>query len=375
MKKILPAVLIVAAFISGCTTQPNPNKRPMQQATMESIKTPLPVLTQIPARNGIATTYFAQDSSAAGAQYGLIGALTTAVIDGIANANPYQVAETNANRIADTLKGDELLNQAYSALEANKKNAPAYLDLVFSAPTPAPTKQTKTTHADGLTINIGYVFTADMSGLNVYANVALNAKGIEYKSPYPTQGRKIAKVDKSGLVYQNGFNYYSEQLAVPVKSQADIDAKVAEIRSKAAKNGVVAKRDNPQYSKMLNEIKQAQKAEYTLDEVTTKLADQWLANNGEKLKAEIQAAHKFIAEQVFKDLTRLDIPDYNGTETILTTETDGRVIKLIGAGLDAGKVVSQPKNFVSTSWGNVFVYPDTEKDKTNDKGKDKAKAK
>ncbi len=375
MKKLVTAALVVAAFTSGCAMQFNPNKRPMQQATIDQIKSPVPLNMQTPERTGVATTYFAQDSSAAGAQYGLIGALTTAVIDGIANSNPAEIASNNANRIAEIIKGDELLNQAYTTLAANKKYAPTSLNLVFSAPTPAPTKSGKATTPDGLNVQVGYIFKTDMSGLNVYANVSLNAKGVEYKSPYVAKDAKPTKPDISGLVYQNNFNYYSQQFAVPVKPQSEIDAKVAEIKTKASKNGVLPKKDNPQYARMMSEIKQAQKPEYTPKEISDKLADQWLANNGEKLKAEIKAAHEFIAAQIYKDLARFDVPDYKGTDTVLETSENGRVIKIVGAGFNAGNVISEPKEFISTGWGNATVYPETAKEKAKDQTKEKAKEK
>lgn len=379
MKKLVTTALMVTALSSGCAMQLDPVKRPMQQATLDQLKEPIPVVMQTPERNGIATSYFAQDSSAAGAQYGLIGALTTAVIDGIANANPYEIAQTNANRIAETFKGDELLNQAYASLSANKKLTPANLNLVLSAPTPVPAKSTKTTTPDGLSIDVGYIFKTDMSGLRIYAAVALNQKGKVYTSPYVGKDGKTSKPDNSGLLYSNSFSYFSQQLPVPVKSQSEIDAKVAEIKAAATKNGVLPKKDSQAYAKMTNEIKQAQKPEYTPKEISDKLADQWLANNGEKLKTEIKAAHEFLAVQIYKDLARLDVPDYKGTsDTVLETAADGRAIKLLGIGYNAGMVQSQPKDFVSTGWGNATIYPETEKEKkekAKETTKEKAKAK
>lgn len=375
MKKLVTGALVIAAFTSGCAIQLDPAKRPMQQATLDQLKGPIPVIMQTPERNGIATSYFAQDSSAAGAQYGLIGALTTAVIDGIANANPYEIAQNNANRIAETFKGDELLNQAYASLTANKKLAPTSLNLVLSAPTPAPTKPAKTT-PDGLSVDLGYVFQTNMSAIKVYAMVSLNMKGVEYKSPYVSKDGKPAKADTSGLVYKNWFQYYSTQLPVPVKAQSDIDAKVAEIKAAATKNGVLPKKDTQSYAKMMADIKQAQKVEYTAKEITDKLADQWLANNGEKLKAEIKTAHEFLATQIYKDLARLDVPDYKGTtDTVLDTAADGRTIKLLGIGYNAGMVRSQPKDFIENGWGNATIYPETEKEKAAEKAKTKTKDK
>lgn len=375
MKKLVIAALMATAFTSGCAMQFDPAKRPMQQATLDQLKDPIPVNMQIPERTGVAASYFAQDSSAAGAQYGLIGALTTAVIDGIANANPYEIAQNNANRIAETFKGDELLNQAYASLSANKKLTPANLNLVLSAPTPVPAKSAKTTTPDGLSIDVGYVFKTDMSGLSISAAVALNQKGKVYTSPYVGKDGKTAKPDNSGLLYKNSFTYYSQQLPVPVKSQSEIDAKVAEIKAAATKNGALPKKDSPAYAKMMSEIKQAQKPEYTPKEISDKLADQWLANNGEKLKAEIKAAHEFLATQIYKDLARFDVPDYKGTiDTVLETAADGRTIKLLGIGYNAGMVQSQPKDFISTGWGNATIYPETEKEK-KEKAKEASKEK
>jgi len=376
VKKLITGALVVAAFTSGCAMQLNPSKRPMQQATVDQIKSPVSLVMQTPERTGVATTYFAQDSSAAGAQYGLIGALTTAVIDGIANSNPAEIATDNANRIAETIKGDELLSQAYSTLANTKAQLPPSVSLVFSAPTPAPAKSAKTAKvADGLSVDIVYSFKSDMSALAAYANVSLNVKGAEYKSPYIAKDGKPSKPDTTGLIYQNAFHYYSQQLSVPVKPQSDIDAKVAEITAKASKNGVPPKKGTPQYTKMNTDIKQAQKAAYTPKEIADKLADQWLANDGEKLKAEIKAAHEFIAAQIYKDLARFDVPDYKGTDTVLETTETGRVTKIVGAGFNAGSVHSEPKEFIAIGWGNAIVYPEVAKDKVKEKTKEKAKDK
>lgn len=375
MKKLIPAALIVAAIANGCAMQPTPTKRPMQQTALDQIKSPIPLLMQTPERYGVATTYFAQDSSAAGAQYGLIGALTTAVIDGIANSNPAEIASDNANRIAETIKGDELLGQAYSTLANTKTQLPTSLNIVFSAPTPLPAKTAKPAKAtDGLNVDIVYLFKSDMSALKAYAKVSLNVKGTEYKSPYITKDTKPSKPDTSGLIYQNSFDYYSQQLAVPVKPQSEIDAKVAEIKTKASKNGVPPKKDTPQYTKMNTEIKQAQKSEYTPKEIADKLADQWLANDGEKLKAEIKAANNFIATQLYKDLARFNAPDFKGSDTILETLENGRVTKIVGAGYSAGSLSSEPKDFIAIGWGNATAYPEAAKDRAKEKTKEKAKA-
>ncbi len=376
MKKLIIATLIVAAVTTGCAIQPTPTKKPMQQAALDQIKNPIPLLMQTPERYGVATTYFAQDSSAAGAQYGLIGALTTAVIDGIANSNPAEIASNNANRIAETIKGDELLAQAYSTLANTKTQLPTNLNIVFSAPTPLPAKTAKPAKAiDGLNVDIVYLFKADMSALQAYAKASLNVKGVEYKSPYATKDAKSSKPDTTGLIYQNSFNYYSQQLTVPVKPQSDIDAKVAAIKAKASKNGAPPKKDTPQYTKMNTEIKQAQKVEYTPKEIADKLADQWLANDGEKLKMEIKAANNFIATQLYKDLARFDVPDFKGVNQVLETLEDGRVIKIAGAGYGAGSLSSEPKDFIVSGWGNATVYPESAKDKAKEKTKEKAKDK
>lgn len=350
-------------IFSGCAIQQNPLKKPMQQSTLEQIKSPQSVNLQIPERNGIAVSYFAQDSSAAGAQYGLIGALTTAVIDGIANANPLEIAKENSNRLSQSFHGPDLLSQAYTAIANNKGQYPSQLNLRFSAPTPYSANAVKATK-EGLNITVFYSFKSNMSGFSVSANVSLNAKDVTYKSPYD---KTNAKPDKSGIAYQNLFTYYSNQLAVPVKSQQEINTQVEEIKAKYTKKGTLPKRDTPEASKMAREIKAAQAPEYNAKEVATKLADQWLANDGEKLKVEIQAAHQFLAKQIAQDLNRLDVPSFTGSDTIIETNTDGRVVKMVGASYSAGQITSTPKDFLEAGWGNVNILPDPEKNEATKK--------
>ena len=352
MQKLILAALIMTVIVSGCAPQTVPNKRPLRQSALEQINSPVPLIMNIPARNGMGTTYFEKDSSM-GFFFGLGGEIALATMDKIVNAGPKEIASVSATRVADIIDGEGLINHAYAALIKNKNIAPPNLNIIFNAPThtePKSIQNQKSIKPKGLNVQMSYRFKNDMSGFYVYAKVNLNIKGMVYTSPY-----KRSKQDNSGRIYENEFYYYSDQLDLPVKLQSEIDANVAEIKANSYKNGIAPRQGGLEQTVMANKIRRARQP-YTLKEIADKLTNIWLANDGEKLRIEIEAAHEFIATQIYKDLARFDAPKFKGSDKVLETLENGRVIKILGNGINSGIVQSEPQNFVATGWGNSVMF-------------------
>ena len=74
---------------------------------------------------GVEKSWFMTDSSAAGAQYGLIGALVTSVMDAIMNAGPSKRAQQAANEIAALVPADALNVSLMSHLQGQVPAADA----------------------------------------------------------------------------------------------------------------------------------------------------------------------------------------------------------------------------------------------------------
>ena len=121
--KYLSCALLISTTLVGCAVQTYPQKRPMQAAYKPLLSAPLPV--NVPKdQKGIAVNYFAQDSSAAGTQFGLVGALVTASIDAAMNATPASIAEKNAEKIGEKIKPSELLATTLASMNSNKSKLP-----------------------------------------------------------------------------------------------------------------------------------------------------------------------------------------------------------------------------------------------------------
>jgi hypothetical protein len=92
--KLLPALLLASLLVGCATVEPIPNKRPLTTQSIQAIGK----VKVAPTENlrGVEKSWFMTDSSAAGAQYGLIGALVTSVMDAIINAGPSKRAQQAA---------------------------------------------------------------------------------------------------------------------------------------------------------------------------------------------------------------------------------------------------------------------------------------
>jgi hypothetical protein len=359
MKLSAYAILLGAVVFSGCAVQNIPQKRPMQQAYIEQIKAPISVSTP-DGQKGIATTFFAQDSSAAGAQYGLIGALTTAVIDGIANSTPASIAQDGANLINTQMQQPQLDQALVDALKV-QGTASSKITIDLNQLNKVDLEKTKNAPVEGLLINSTYAFNQTAEVLRVSTTVTLNLAGVSYKTPY-TFEKKIPKDQLTGPIYFNTFNYYSAVVPQPTKSKDDIAQAVADIEKKYTTSaGTPPKKGTVGATKLRKEIKAANN-DFSPKEKFDMTLNEWLKDDAKKLKAEVQAANAFIAKQLILDLAFTETPSFNGANAVIETGTDGRTVTRIGSTLAAGSLESAPKEGLtdvhrnSFGWGRVYTY-------------------
>jgi hypothetical protein len=81
------------------------------------------------------------------------------------------------------------------------------------------------------------------------------------------------------------------------------------------------------------------------------------------LKREVEGAHAFIAKYVTQDLNSTAVPSFEGQDQPVDT-ANGRTVRRMGAGLDAGSYVSAPAEVTSfTTYGNAIAIAKTHSEK------------
>jgi hypothetical protein len=358
-------IAAAAAALTGCVTvQQHPNKRPL---TAEAIQT-IGKTNVVVARNneGVEKSWFMTDSSAAGAQYGLIGALVTGVMDAIINAGPSRRAQKAANEIAE-LAPPEMINA--SLVEQLRAQMPVP-DVLATGVAVGDVSITQKIVApdviDGaVELKSTYVLSEDASAFRIVAKAQYNNAKLKYTTPYTFKG-SVPKSELSGPVYSNVFTYQSAQLPVPTLStelQARLIASIEE--SYKTETGAPAA-DSQDGKAMAKELENARDDKLTKDEIAIFLTREWIKDNGALLRKEIETAHGFVAKFLVQDLNSPAVPNFAGQDELLETAPDGRTVRRVGAGVDAGSYVSAPGNLTAfTTYGNVTAVAKKHADEIN----------
>lgn len=356
MKKML-IIGVMAAFSSACAVNQYPAKRPMTAEYQQKIGQGDVVLSD--NNLGIGVTWYRQDSSSAGAQYGLIGGLVTGIIDAIANAGPSARASKAAEELADVVTV-ESLNQAFVENFSKAKNAQASVNHeVTLGDIKRKGYLDETPVAGNLSIVISYLMSQEASSIKMTAYVSYSDESLTYKSPYEFKGGKAPKSQIGGPIYSNSFVYESDRLPFPEFSEALKEELIAQINERYLdENGNGPEPKSDEYKKMQRELDDANDDTLSKSEASIFLIRNWLKNDGELAVSEINKAHHFLIKQVVQDLNRTDVPSFEGQEdVILETHDDGRVVRMVGSGYGAGSIVSNPGGLDEfASYGNATSY-------------------
>ena len=211
--KILPALLLGSLLIGCATVEPIPNKRPLNA---ESIKAIGKVKVAAAENNrGVEKSWFMTDSSAAGAQYGLLGALVTSVMDAIMNAGPSKRAQKAANEIAALVPADALNVSLMYHLQSQVPAADAVTtgiainEVAMTQKVLAPKPVN-----DVVEVATSYTLSEDASAFRFVAHVTYQSSKLAYATPYQFKGA-VPKDQLTGPLYSNTFTYQSAQLPIP----------------------------------------------------------------------------------------------------------------------------------------------------------------
>lgn len=350
MRKLAVILLVVLCY--GCAVTPYPEKRPLTEVHKEKIMPADAVLLE--DHYGIGVKWYAQDSSAAGAQYGLLGALTTAIIDAIANAGPSSRAEKAAGELGE-LVSTEYLNASFENALLSETVDSSIIGSTDTRPSIPPMPSDKL-----LSIDLSYSLSQEASQLKVVAIARYADSSIPYVTPYTFEKGKTPKAQKSGAIYYNTFTYESDMLTLPEWSLELEDQLASQINERyldADGNPPAPKSD--EHKNMEKELDDARDGKLSKSEMSIFLIRSWLADDAMLVKSEIEKSHSMIAKHLVLDMQRMDIPSLDGQDTVLETLDDGRKVIMLGSTTQAGSIVSKPANVTElASWGNSVKYPE-----------------
>lgn len=355
--------LSAASFclLSACASIQNPNKRPVSADNMDTISK-LPTVI-VENKQGIGSSWTYVSSAGATAQYGLVGGLVGGIIDAIVNAGPAARAEKTATEI----------NKVVTPANLNEASLSAFKNLASAGDNhkqPIMVGNAKEPQLDNLKIVYSYALSEDASVLRVTAETSVESKTLKYKSPY--SGKSPSK----GPVYKNTFSYFSDPFQVPTLNDEIKKQLVAQITARyTTANGKLPDAKSDDFKKYTKEIEQANDSELSKSEASAFLIGKWTANNGLAAQTVINQAHSLLSKYIVQDLTNPAVPDIKGTDKVIESLSGGRVVKLIGASVEAGSIISAPATGPTPTWGNTVSFADSNIDKVKKDNKEQKKAK
>lgn len=355
-------VLAAAVSMSGCVTLVSqPTKRPMTDESMQAFAS---VDVKVVENNaGVTKSWFMTDSTAAGASYGLLGAIVTGVMDAIINAGPSRRARKTADEIAEVVPAAGLTDALVARMRegavtpaggAVKIGQVSTMQTLFS---PDPVK-------DVVRIDTTYTLSEDASTFRFVATVSLTTDKVAYRTPYVFKG-KPPESETKGPIYANTFTYQSQQFDVPELNASSKDELIESITAAYRDaSGTMPAPDSKEGKALAKELEQAHDEKFSKDEIAVFLAREWVQNNGQRLRGEIDRAHAFLAKYLAMDLNLAAVPRFDGKDELLETESDQRTVRRIGEGLMAGAYVSTPGNIDSfTTYGNAISIAKVHQDR------------
>lgn len=342
---------LAALSLAACATAPVPNARPLNDGQIAAMGPT--VVSVAENNNGVGKTWFAQDSSAATVQFGLIGAIVGPIVDGIMNSFPARRATKAANEIADVMPVDalnaSLADHFRRQIDANGGPGVTVSDVTTIQKLTAPAAIN-----DAVEVVADYRLSEDATTLQMIVSLTYQNPDIPYVTPYTFEGSP-PKSEQSGPTYRNTFTYSSQQLPVPVLTTELRERLVASVQDSARDEaGALPAEGTDAFKAMNKEIEQASDDNLTKGEIAIFLVREWIKDNGALIRAEIDNAHALVARYAVIDLNRTAIPSLEGQDELVETLADGRTVRRIGSGVLAGSYVSSPAEvFGFTTYGNA----------------------
>lgn len=347
------ACALAALSLAACVTvEPAPNARPLNAAHIEAIGPTTVVVAE--NNTGVMKSWVRQDSSAAAASQGLIGVLVGAAIDGMMNYGPSRRARAAADELAEVMPAEALnaslvehFTRQIAASEVGPGVTVSDVRTVQKLSSPEAVD-------DALEVNTSYLLSEDATTLQVTVGVDYQNAGIPYATPY-TFEKAPPKSELSGPLYRNVFTYSSDQLPVPTLTAELRERLIASIHDSARDEaGALPAEGTDEWKAMNRELEDARDDRLTKAEIAIFLAREWTRNDGALLRAEIEKAHAFAARYAVLDMNRTEVPSLTGVDEVVETLSDGRTVRRVGPGVQAGSYVSVPGRVTDfVTYGNA----------------------
>jgi len=357
MRRVL--LLAAAMSVTACTVAPY--KQPMDSARASKLREAA-VYAKVDDR-GFGVQYFAQDSSVAGAPYGLVGLLVSATFDSFANAGPLGIAAHGAAKLAPSYDHEHTATQFTESLQTQLGQA----QLFDSVPAIQTLHKEQKWQANefsapiALLTSVEYSLTRDLRSLEVVLTAtAVSKDAVKVRK----RGNRKGQPDE-GIVYRNRFEYRSAPLAAfPEKTDQQIDAEIEQIKAKYAKANLGKSNDRLRANLTTGEREGAMKKEIARvrreappDVTAEHYVGSWLANDAVLLRNELQAGLTVVADLLARDLQDAAAVD-TATKPAKTTLVSGdkRVVSRMNLPPFKGSLVSEPVDYIRPG-GNAVAYP------------------
>lgn len=352
MRKIAICALAALSLAACASAPPVPGARPLNAAHIEAIGPTSVVVAE--NTTGVMKSWVRQDSSAATASQGLIGALVGAAIDGIMNYGPSRRARAAADELAEVMPAEALTDSLVAQFSRQIASGAPGEGVVVSDVRRVQKLTAPTTVDDALEVSANYLLSEDATTLRVSVTLTYENAALPYVTPYTFEGAP-PKTELTGPLYRNSFTYSSRQLPAPVLTPELRERLIASIRDNARdESGALPAEGSDAFKSMTKELEEAGDDKLTKAEIAIFLAREWTRNNGALLRAEIENAHAFVARYAVLDMNRTAIPSLTGVDELVETLPDGRTVRRAGPGTAAGSYVSLPGEVTDfVTYGNA----------------------
>lgn len=361
-RAVASAAIAGSLALAGCATvQQVPSKRPMsaENATKAGSTDAAVVENAV----GVGKAWFYTSTAGAGASFGLIGAVTTAVIDAIINAGPSSRATRTADELAGAMNVDAINAQMVSEVREEIQASGGATAVSISSVTaqvvaPSQLMETLRSGVPGkLAIVTSYQLSEDASTLKVVGTAMYADPATPWRTPYTFKG-SVPKDQLSGPAYRNSFTYFSDAIPAPALTPEFKEKLVAAVEAASRDaSGNLPVEGSKEFRTFQREMERARDEEFSKDEIALFLTVEWTKDGGQRLRQHIGAAHDFIARYAVRDINDPSVPSFTGSDERIEALESDRTVRRIGAGAEAGSYVSSPGN-VSTfvTFGNTTNF-------------------
>lgn len=332
LKRIIPAIFI-AFLVSGCTA--TPAKQPLNEPiTNKSIN-----VYSLISQDEIEALYPISDNSAVSAQFGLIGALVGGAIDSSINQSNAEKANESLVEIRNQLL-DLDFDRLFEEEIRKKLDDQVNIGSITTIKSIDELTDTLKIGESYLLLSTNYKLDIDFRTPLIETVVTLSEHGKTKKS--------------SKTLYKNSFTYFGTSLPPVIKSQADIDAEIAQLNEKFSSRSDAYQSYNKNRIKLKKQIRKAKNTSLDHDQSVDIAARAWskeykgYLNKG--LRSGIQDLFSIIETDIEDKtdpkqyekvgVTPTGYPNYH--KSILVSENESRKIIRFTSGARAGALCSMP---------------------------------